>query len=158
MSTLQPREHLRGMALRVQRLMVNDLKAIPEDKQSECPGGCARTPLSLVVECAYLNGMIADYLQTGEMNRMPPDQREAHFASFDTQEKALAYLEQETQRYIAVVETLDESTLGEVSDQPLGRPMSRFAVAELPSIHMMYHDGQLNYIQTLYGDSEMHWG
>jgi hypothetical protein len=35
--------------------------------------------------------------------------------------------------------------------------MSKFALAHLASIHMMYHDGQLNYIQSLHGDGEIHW-
>ena len=57
----------------------------------------------------------------------------------------------------AAFETLDENTLGETSDIPFGRPMSRMAIAELPAIHMMYHDGQLNYVQTLNGDKDIHW-
>ena len=48
-------------------------------------------------------------------------------------------------------------SLGETTNALMGRVMTRLAVAELPAVHMSYHDGQLNYIHSLCGDSEMHW-
>jgi hypothetical protein len=157
MSAFDPKAHLRGMTERMHRLLVNDLNALPPDRSNASPGGCARGALNLVAECAMVNRFVADYLTSGEAKRLPPEQRNAHLASFDTPEKALAYLDAETRHLLAVIDGLDEATLGDVSDQPLGRPMSRFAVAELPAVHMMYHDGQLNYLQTLYGDDQNHW-
>ncbi|HZO90085.1 MAG TPA: DinB family protein [Chthonomonadaceae bacterium] len=157
MSALQPKQHLREMIQSARHRLVNDLKAIPAEKQNERPGGCARSALHIVAECATLNGTIATFLRTGTMNRLSREEREAHLRSFDTEETALAYLEQETQRLLEAVDTLDENTLGDVSTEPLGRPMSRFALAGLPAGHMMYHDGQLNYIQTLHGDDKIHW-
>lgn len=157
MTALQPKQHLKGFTERVKGLLANDLNALPEDKRSQCPGGCAKTPLSVVVECGMVNGFVAAYLTTGSTERMPPEEREAFMNSFDTAEKALDYLETQTQKLYAAFDSLDENTLGEMSDFPFGRPMSRMAIAELPAIHMMYHDGQLNYVQTLYGDKEIHW-
>jgi hypothetical protein len=157
MSTLDIKAHLRDSTQRAHRLLTNDLKAIAADQTNVCPGGCARPALHIVAECAAVNGMIATLLEGGEFQRPSPEDRERFFASFDTGEKALAFLDQETQRLLTVYENLDESTLADVSTQ-IGRPMTRMAMAELPGWHMMYHDGQLNYIQTLHGDSEMHWG
>jgi hypothetical protein len=158
MATLDLKTHLRDTTERVRGLLVNDLKAIPADKQNVSPGGAARTALNIVAECAAVNGMIAGWLSTGQgISRPSPEQREAHLRSFDTQEKALAYLDQETNRLLSAIDALDPDTLGDTSDEPLGRPMSRFAVAELPAMHMMYHDGQLTYLQTLHGDTENHW-
>jgi uncharacterized damage-inducible protein DinB len=104
-----------------------------------------------------VNGFVANYLRTGVAQRLPADQRQTHLASFDTAEKALAYLEEETHNLLDALETLDPDTLGDVADL-FGRPMTRFEIAELPAMHMMYHDGQLNYIQTLHGDDQIHWG
>ena len=39
---------------------------------------------------------------------------------------------------------------------PFG-PATRLAAAGIASMHMMYHDGQLNYVHMLHGDMEMHW-
>jgi hypothetical protein len=158
MPVLDPRAHLRSVTERNQRLLVNDLKAIPADKQNASPGGAARPALHIVAECAAVNGMVAGWLSTGQRTpRGTAEENDAHFRSFDTEEKALAYLDQETNRLLAAIDALDPDTLGDTSDEPLGRPMSRFAVAELPAMHMMYHDGQLTYLQTLHGDTQNHW-
>jgi len=159
MPAIQPKEHLRSLTERWHRLLVNDLKAIDESKNNVSPGGSARPALHIVAECAAVNGMVAHYLRTGTPAPRPPrEERDAHWKSLDTLEKALAYLDEETNNLLGALDALDEDTLGDVSDQPLGRPMSRFAVAELPAVHMAYHDGQLNYLQTLHGDDQMHWG
>jgi hypothetical protein len=157
MSALDIKAHLRDTTQRAHRLLTNDLKAIAADQVNACPGGCARPALNIVAECAAINGVIATILAGEEYQRPTPEEREKFLASFDTVEKALAFLDQETQRLLAAFENLDESTLND-SMQQLGRPMTRMMIAELPGWHMMYHDGQLNYIQTLHGDSEMHWG
>ena len=69
----------------------------------------------------------------------------------------LTFLEEQTQRLVDALGNLDVNTLGDMVEGPMG-PTPRLAIAQLPATHMMYHDGQLNYIQTLYGDKEMHWG
>lgn len=158
MPALQPKEHLRAFTQLAHRRLVSDLNAIAADKNNASPGGCARSALHIVAECAMINQFIAEYLTTGRAERPSPEQRAAHLDSFNTSEKALAYLETATQQLLDAIEALDEETLGDVSDQPLRRPISRFAVAELPAVHMSYHDGQLAYIQTLHGDDQNHWG
>ena len=156
--TVSLKGHLREATALWHRRLANDLNAVAEGKENANPGGVAHPALHIVAECAAVNGMIAGYLSGGEFNRPTPEQREAHLRSFDTREKALAYLEQETQRLLSTIDGLDESTLGEVSDAPLGRPMTRFALAELPAQHMAYHDGQIGYIHLLHGDNKNHWG
>ena len=158
MSTLPLKENLRDGIRRARYLMSNDLKAIPAEKAGASPGGVARTPINIVAECAMANGQFADYFLTGQFIHVPHEEQEARLAEFDSVEKVLAYLDKETGRLLDALEAVDESTLGEVSDQVHGRPRTRLAIAQLPATHMMYHDGQLAYIQTLLGDGEMHWG
>lgn len=157
MPALNPIHHLQEFTKQAHHFMTKDLQALPEDKQNACPGGCARTPLNVIAECAMVHRMVGDFLRTGKAERIPAEERDAHLNSFDTMEKALAYLDRETQYLLGVLETLDENTLGDVSEEPLGFPMTRFGLAQLPAMHMMYHDGQLNYIQSLYGDDKVHW-
>lgn len=158
MPALNPQEHLLAMVSHVAGRLANDLKAIPDEQANACPGGCARSAVNIVAECATLNGLVARFLRTGEAPQRPtPEQRAAHLASFDTKEKALAYLEQETNALREALQAVEENTLGEVTEAMFGRPMTRYAVAELTYTHMMYHDGQLNYIHTLHGDDKVHW-
>lgn len=146
MSALDPKTHLRDFALRAKGLLTNDLNAITEEKRGESPGAAARNALHIVAECAAVNSMVTKLLSGEPFQRPSPEERDAFFRSFDTAAKALAFLEETTGQLLKAYENLDESTLGDLADSPLGRPMTRFGIAELAAMHMMYHDGQLNYI------------
>jgi hypothetical protein len=159
MSTLDLRAHLEATTRNAGQRLINDLKAVPADQQNVSPGGCARPSLNIVAECAVINGFIAGYLTTGEMPERPaPEEREKLLASFDTEEKAVTFFEGQTEKLLEAFRTLDVETLGETTNALFGRPMTRLAIAELPAMHMSYHDGQLNYVHSLCGDNQMHWG
>ncbi len=149
--------HLLNSIRRSRSLIIGDLQALNRDQASTSPGGKARPAVHFVSECGYVNGMIADFCQSGEIHRLSLEEKRNHLASFDTVEKAINYLSRETDRLLEAVEHADLSNLSEACS-PLGRMMSRLEVLELPAMHMMYHDGQLNYIQSLHGDEEIHWG
>jgi len=160
MPALDPRTHLQTTTRNVFKRLVNDLQAIPEDKQNVAPGGDARAPLHYVAECAAVNGFIAQFLTTGQMPKplyADPAEREKFLSSFDTQEKTLAFLTEQTEALIAAFQEVDPETLGDTTDALFGRPMTRFAIAEMPAMHMSYHDGQLCQNQMFHGDRQMHW-
>lgn len=156
--SFDPTADLVAFTHRVHHFLTNDIKAISAEKLNVSPGGSARAPLHIVAECAAINGMVAAYLMTGETKRLPPDEREEWMSSFTTREATLQVLNESTAALVDAIQGLDPSTFGEISDQPFGRSLTRFAIAQAPAAHMMYHDGQLNYLQTLYGDTEVHWG
>lgn len=156
MPALDPIPHLTGFVTRAHQRLVNDFNALPEDKRNVSPGGVARTPVNIVAECATVNERIAAYLQTGEANRPSPEELGKHIASFDTPETALAYLNTATAKVLEVIATLDIDTLGD-EVRVMRFPMTKFALVELVAHHMLYHDGQITYLQTLYGDAESHW-
>lgn len=158
MSELDPKAHLKGLLTRMKGLITNDLNAIPVEKRGASPGGAGRTPLNIVAECAYVNRRCAQYLKTLVPPERPTDEeRETFLNSFDTAEKAIAYLEETAAELAEAIDGFDGAQWGETTEFPFGRPMTFFGIAELPSVHLMYHDGQLNYIQTLYDDKEIHW-
>ena len=146
-----------SFTIRAKDFLAIDLKAVPQDRQNVSPGGLARPPVHLVAECAMVNGQFAGYLATGTLRRLPDEDRQAHLKSFVTEEQTLAYLEEQTDRLIEVLKGTDESTLGEPDDLMGSPPSTRFAIAQFPAIHMMYHVGQMNYIHTLSGDTAVHW-
>jgi hypothetical protein len=157
MSTFNPITHLVSATERAATRLMNDLNAIPDDRENHCPGGCARSAVHIAAECAVVNGAVATYLTTGEVIRPTPEQRETLLAAYDTKTKARQFLSDETERLIAAIRGLDVTTLGDPASFFPTRPSDIYTVAELPAWHMMYHDGQLCYIQTLYGDTDIHW-
>jgi hypothetical protein len=36
-------------------------------------------------------------------------------------------------------------------------PSTRYARCQFMALHLWYHSGQLNFMQTLLGDAERHW-
>jgi hypothetical protein len=157
MAELNLIEHLVVTTEAQYKRLVNDLNAIPAEARNVCPGGCARTALSVVAECGMINGFVARYLRGEEVKRPSPEERNAFLASFDTAEKALPYLEEQTNFLLETLRGLDPATLGDTDDALFRRPMTRFAIAELPAVHMSYHDGQLNQLHMLSGDGHVHW-
>ena len=137
--------------------LVKDLQALPPETHLKSFAGCARTPLYMVAECAWVNGWIAELLEGGPAKRMTDEEEEAFYGSVDTAEKALAMLDASVAKLKAAYDSLDAETLGDITDKPFGRPVPLFQPAFLPISHLMYHDGQLNYIQSLYGDDKIHW-
>ena len=157
MADFDAKAHLAASARRAQTLLTNDINALSAEAQTTQHGGCVLTPVKMVAECAAFNSFIADLASGAPVSPPQEGWREALFAQYNTTEKAVAFLETSTEKLAAACEKLDASTMGEVIETPMGRPMTRFALIEMPIGHMTYHDGQLNYIQALHGDSAMHW-
>ncbi len=156
MTAFNAKAHLREATERGAKHLKNNLLALAEDKRNTCPGGCAHTPIFMVAECGAVNGMVARLLNKEVFERPSSEQRQAYLTSFDTTEKALALLEENTAKLTAAIDGLDESTLGDTVQTMIGE-RTMFGLAEIPMWHMSYHDGQLNYLQTLHDDGEMHW-
>lgn len=133
---------------------VADLGYIPDDKLLASPMGVARHPLSFTAECAAFNRAVAVGL-LGRTLEIDYAQVQAEAAKIDSRDKAVEDLR-------TSCETL-KNALSRVSDftaevkAPWGQPMSAMTLAGYAISHMQYHLGQVNYIQALYGDGEMHW-
>ncbi len=73
---------------------------------------------------------------------------------FGDVDHAVAELKAATEEFLkawsAVPEGGLEKTLADGKLTPLG-------LATIVNRHIHYHDAQLNYVQTLLGDSEIHW-
>ena len=151
------KEFLKGFAADTCKNYIADLTAIPDDKIGVSPMGEARSPLHFSAECAGFNGMLVSALK-GEAIVMPDDAgKEAFYASIDTKEKAIAAIETSTAALVDALGTVsDEALLVEI---PMywGGSMPLYKFAHVAISHMAYHDGQLNYIQSLFGDTEVHW-
>jgi len=135
-------------------------KAMPQDKLTWQCGGECRTALQLLQECA-------------QSMKWPQSLLNPEGFSFDseTMEKAMAERAQWTtaedceraaranwQDTKAFIENYPEEDLDRVMALPFG-PDLKLTVAEIlgsPYWNMTYHLGQINYIQLMYGDKEMH--
>ncbi len=136
--------------------LVNDLNALEEDKAAGTPHEALRPAIKVVAECGSVNGLLAALVATGTATMPTPEQREAFYASITTRDAALAVLQDGTEKLYAAIEATAPDTWGDSVPGPFA-PWTRAAAAGLAARHMMYHDGQINYVHLLHGDTEMHW-
>lgn len=131
--------------------------AIPQDKREWNPGGKARSTKDILVECAGFPQWITFAVQN---KRMPTEVEAQNFQTSITSEaktvEALTeILNKETDKYIEFVKTIPESRYTEEMTFPWGT----FTLAATLGFHSWnntYHLGQINYLQLILGDTEMH--
>lgn len=134
-------------------LLVKDTKFIPEEKFAFCPLGCAKTAKDILAEIANGNIMFANVF-TGAESDESFGKRVAQASTIDE----LGKLVIESARVVAdAIDSLDEADLEKDVRMPWGATFPLWQAIFLPTSHMTYHDGQINYIQTLLGDSGFHW-
>lgn len=141
---------------RMKGRLITDLLAVPEEKRNVSPGGAARTPLLIAAECGLINALVTARLTGGPTPKhIAFDQRDPFLATLGDTEAVVAYINEQTDALYAAIRAIDPATWDDMIELMPGRPlMSRFDVAFLPATHYAYHDGQLNFIHTLSGDTK----
>lgn len=147
------KEMAKGATMHTATMLVKDATYIPEEKLCFCPMGCAKTAEMILKEIARGNGMLQAAIKGGA-----PD------AEFNAKVEAASGLDalgklvmESAEKVCAVIDSIPESDLEKEAKMPWGATFPIYAAIFLPSQHMNYHDGQVNYIQTLLGDDAFHW-
>lgn len=121
------------------------------DRAGWSPMDKGRTAIDQLAECALITGMVADIVASGSV---PTPDWEAYGkakASLDTVEAAVAVLHANTDKLRLAYEALAESEGAKTVTMPWGE---EYTLLELPSVILWnntYHEGQINYIDTLAG-------
>jgi len=145
-----------AVALRTERAAEEFLaavKRIPDDKLRWSPIGEARSVLDVLQECGRVNERWADMIESGQWITWPREHIQDLIAKTGDRESAVAYFEAATAKFVSAVRGLPDGRL----DEPFESPWRTASTAEwlMHALwHISYHEGQINYIQTLYGDWE----
>ena len=128
------------------------VKATPEDKMEWAPAPDARTARALLEEIVMTTGFSTGLIVTGAMGPMDD-------APADSPKKTLAQLEAEHRaasiELLKTIKEFPDARLQETVDLPWGT-MTMLQIIWYPYWNLMYHWGQIAYIQTMYGDKDMH--
>ena len=134
-----------------------DLKHFTDEQFSASPGGEARSPLAITAEVGLFNHACAKIVAGADSADMSEEAMGKMIASIDTQEKALDTLVSGSEALESALDNVsDDDYQGEVT-APWGQPVTKQYLAEMCCMHMDYHDGQLNIIQCMNGDTTVHW-
>ncbi|MEQ1932458.1 MAG: DinB family protein [Fimbriimonadaceae bacterium] len=129
-----------------------DVDSLTHEQLISSYGG-ARSAYDFTYEVANVNNRVAQRLR-GQDPGPAPDGWTVAPEDFKTKETCLAGLADSVATVRGAFEECPDFT--EERDFPLGK-MTIFELANFMAIHMTYHDGQLNFIQAMAGDGEVHW-
>ena len=140
------------------KAFVGDLEAMPQEVLEKSPGGVARTPFDYSYEIALINKRVAARLRGEDPGPWPfadvkwvtcdPD--------FAEKDKMVEFVRASFEEVCSAWDAFDESKLTEPIKLPSGET-NALDLASMAFSHSVYHDGQLNYAQSISGDDEMHW-
>ena len=138
--------------------LARTFRAMPPDKQTWRPLEMGRSALDQVQECAGLNRFALEIFRTGEVPGFDTEEFARLKQEHDTADMALSLLKESTDQLVAAIEAFPVERLDEAITLPFGggMPSSFGDLMFVTYWNMAYHVGQINYIQTLYGDNDMH--
>ena len=134
-----------------------DIRAIPEEQWLATHGGVTRSAseatadaiglLNWTTEALKGNVIVADgSLITDEIK-----------SACSTRDGASAALSGAAQAFSAALAATSDDALNTPVTPPWRMDTPLYMLAEIAVSHLWYHDGQLNYIQSLLGDDKVHW-
>ncbi|MCS6776554.1 MAG: DinB family protein [Chloroherpetonaceae bacterium] len=128
----------------------------PDDKLVWHPAVANQAPtrsvLEQISECVNVNRAFATLIRTGKLDTPPGEWPPIHFANgLDAQEQ----LVHSARELAEAIRSMSEADLHRAYHHPRG-PILGENLILMGYRNMAYHAGQINFIQTLYGDTEFH--
>lgn len=128
------------------------------DKAVWAPEG-GRTALDQVAECAIICGHMPDVLKARTMPDFTPEmiqEFETTKAGLATLEVASALLRENNAKLVDHIRGMSDENLSGTMKFWGPEPWNAADVADYHRWNMVYHTGQICYMQTLLGDHDMH--
>jgi hypothetical protein len=136
-------------------IFVKDLEALPESAFTQKFGPKTRTVADIVYEVNLVNAHLAASMR-GEPQGAWPDGWVVAPAEFSDKQVIIDAFKSTMQGVIETVNSFSEESMFAPVQTENGET-NVFERCRFMTIHMWYHSGQLNFIQTLVGDDGWHW-
>lgn len=137
-------------------LFLKDLEALPAEAFTKKFTPEARTVADIVFEVNMVNDHIGMTVRGEEPFDWPEGGWITAPPDFATKETIVAAFKESSGRFIATMEGYSAEELEAPLKTDEGET-TRFERCRFATLHLWYHSGQLNFIQTLIGDAEWHW-
>jgi len=139
--------------------LFRNARALPPERLEWRPMDQGRSALDQVRECTAIPRLLSRILRERAFNveREEMDALRAEWATWSLDE-AEKVGRKETEEFVQLLASLDEETLETSIPVPIfgGRERTLLEIAATHAWNLIYHNGQIAYIQTLLGDREMH--
>ncbi len=138
---------------------LSTFQAVPDDKLNYSPSATAKTPLRLAAHLSVANSAFAGLLRGEPAPDIPlpemiqwMDQQERQIT---TRDEAVQALETSKTEVCSAIANLTPEAIASTIKTPFGEMPATFLM-QLCGLHPACHASQIDYIQTIYGDMEMH--
>ncbi len=137
-------------------LFLKDLQALPDEAFGKRFGDKTRTVADIVFEVNLVNDHVGMVIRNEEPFVWPDGAWITAPEGFDTKEVVIEAFKTSSDRIVSTIEAFSEEDMVSpiLND---GQETTRFARCQFMTLHLWYHSGQLNFIQTLIGDDGWHW-
>ncbi|MCW3062736.1 MAG: hypothetical protein JWQ02_4557 [Capsulimonas sp.] len=139
---------------------LNDLSFVPADKLTWSPAPTAKSALEIAAHCAGHTGAFASVISAGKF----PDSVEefvdpiqSAIQSITTLQQAETMLRKGIADTIAALDTVKPEQVGSMIEAPVLGPTPFNFLLTLPARHLENHGAQIDYLQTCWGDLEVHF-
>jgi hypothetical protein len=152
-------ERCRRVATQGMESFLHILSFVPKDKLTWSPAPTAKSAIQIASHCAAYSGAFASVLREGVF---PPSVEaflgpiEARMEQISTVDDAEAMLRAGIAETLAALDGVTAERIGSVIDTPIG-PTPFLFFMTIPANHLLGHAGQLDYLQTCWGDLEVHF-
>jgi len=155
-------------AIRMSKMAMEDLfrfaRGTKQDKVTWKPETMGRSVLEQLQECAQAPNWFMPMLQTKKMPDFTPEmgsQAQKERETWKTIEDCEKACKANSEKLYGVIKDFPDSEMGISLHLPFGRQGKGFdaTMGDIILFHywnLVYHQGQVNYVQTLYGDKEMY--
>ena len=142
------REMVKEFTLDVAQTLCKDATYIPQESLDWSPMDYGKSADRILSECAKANLMFVAAFR-GESTKEV--EKDLDFQALKD------HVVESAQEVCKAIDSLSDSDLEVDMQMPWGAIMPAAEAIFLPASHMTYHDGQINYIQLLLGDTKFHW-
>ncbi|HLK15362.1 MAG TPA: DinB family protein [Fimbriimonadaceae bacterium] len=151
---MNPLDALASNSQQVNDSLLRNYEAMPEEKRDWRPLDLGRSALDQLRECAVVNGWAAEILRSGAVPKI--DFTKENEALSDPH-AAIAAFRRNSGALTDAIRSLAPESFGNQVTLPWSKePTTLFECTLLGYWNSSYHLGQISFIQTLYGDNEMH--
>ena len=147
-------------AVRGTERFLKSLSFVPDDKLNWSPTPTAKTALRIAAHTAVVAGLFAEVIRSGKFPTVDAAQLfgplKAAEDAIAAREEAIALLRKNTDEVVAALDAATPELIASTLETPFGfsAPMAFFM--NVPGEHAASHAAQIDYLQTCWGDLEVH--
>lgn len=132
---------------------------VPDDKLNWAPAPTAKTALRVAAHVGLGLGAFTMMLRGEQMPKGTPEELTARFEAAESQitarEQAVALIEANLATVLAALDEMTPERLESVVETPFGSMCMR-QIIFVPAMHSASHAAQIDYLQSIWGDTAFH--